>query len=198
MAALHEAHLDEETLLCVVSDHGFLPVTTELRPNVLLRDAGLIETDGKTVKSWRAYFHANGGSSALHINGSADPALTTKVRALFEPKLKEKDSGLQEILGEARISALGGNAESPLFLDAKEGFMFGDDVEGTWSSPAKSRGTHGHAPDRQALRSSLLLVGPGVKLGDVGIVKMTTIAPTLARFLGVTLAPEADAPLPIF
>ena len=36
------------------------------------------------------------------------------------------------------------------------------------------------------------------KKGDLGVIRMTAIAPTLARYLGVTLGSEADAPLPLF
>src|SRR5207302_235431 len=35
----------EETNVFVVSDHGFLPVSRELRPNVRLRKLGLLEAD---------------------------------------------------------------------------------------------------------------------------------------------------------
>ena len=49
------------------------------------------------------------------------------------------------------------------------------------------------------MNASFLIVGPGLRRkGDLGVVRMTTIAPTLARWLGVSLGPEADAPLALF
>ena len=47
-----------------------------------------------------------------------------------------------------------------------------------------------------ALHASLILSGPGVaKKGDLGIVRMTQIAPTIARWYGVRLVEGADQPL---
>jgi predicted AlkP superfamily pyrophosphatase or phosphodiesterase len=195
--ALHDAHLEESTLLAVVSDHGFLPVSSALRPNVVLKKAGLLETDASgKISAWRAYFHDNGGSAALFLKDPADTALLETVRSLFAPRLTEEGSGLQAILDAGAIAAAGGSAESPLVLDARAGFTFETTADGEWSAPTTLRGTHGHAPDREALHASLLLAGPAVKRrGDLGIVKMTAIAPTLARFLGVSLVEDADAPL---
>jgi hypothetical protein len=46
------------------------------------------------------------------------------------------------------------------------------------------------------MRASLVMVGPDVpRAGDLGVVPMTRIAPTLAKWFGVQLSPEADAPL---
>lgn len=196
LQALRDLQLDKQTLVAVVSDHGFLPVTTELRPNTVLKQAGLLETEGGAVKTWQAVFHASGGSAALHLKNPTDRALVEKVRALFTPRLSEPSSGLRAILGADRIAALGGSAEYPLVLDAKDGFVFENAATGEWSAPTVLRGTHGHSPEREALNASLLFFGPALRAHtDLGIVKMTAIAPTLAKFLGVTLGPEADAPL---
>jgi hypothetical protein len=63
--------------------------------------------------------------------------------------------------------------------------------------PGTSKGAHGHAPDREELQASLVLAGPGVSSkGDLGVVAMTRIAPTLARVLGLRLDPSAGQPLP--
>lgn len=46
------------------------------------------------------------------------------------------------------------------------------------------------------MHSSLILSGPGMKgHGNLGIVRMTQIAPTLARLLNVSLSPQADQPI---
>jgi hypothetical protein len=59
-----------------------------------------------------------------------------------------------------------------------------------------SRGGHGFDPERPEMHASLILHGgPFGGRGDLGVVRMTQIAPTLATFLGVRLSDEADAPL---
>ena len=53
-------------------------------------------------------------------------------------------------------------------------------------------GEHGHLPDLPDLHASLFLVGSGIPAGrDLGVVDMRDVAPTLARWLGVSL-PAAD------
>jgi predicted AlkP superfamily pyrophosphatase or phosphodiesterase len=190
----------DDTLFAVVSDHGFLPVTRTLRPNVLLRQAGLITVDaGGKPMDWRASFDANGGSAALRLKDPGDKDAVARARALFEPRLAEAGFGIERILGPAEIEARGGDASGEFVLDAREGFYFIASLDGEWSSASTSRGHHGYAPDRPEMYASFLVLGPGLsKKGDLGVIRMTAIAPTLARYLGVTLGSEADAPLPLF
>jgi predicted AlkP superfamily pyrophosphatase or phosphodiesterase len=200
LEALEAAGLAGRTLVAVVSDHGFLGVSRSLRPNVLLRQAGLIQVDaaGKTT-AWQAFFHANGGSAALRLDKSADPKTLDRVRALVEAKRAEPGSGIRRVLDRDEVARLGGSDETALGLDAEEGFAFADAVAGEWSSPAASKGYHGYAPDRPELWASLVVVAPGqTARGDLGVVPMTGIAPAIARWLGVSLSPLADPPLPLF
>jgi hypothetical protein len=62
--------------------------------------------------------------------------------------------------------------------------------------PTTGKGGHGFEPTLPALHASLIMTGPDVsKSGDLGIVRMTQLAPTLARWFGVRLTAEADQPL---
>ncbi len=62
--------------------------------------------------------------------------------------------------------------------------------------PTTGKGGHGFDPTMPALHASLIMAGPDVtKTGDLGVVRMTQIAPTLARWFGVRLVAEADQPL---
>jgi hypothetical protein len=186
--------------VAVVSDHGFLPVSRSLEPNTVLRDDGLVTVDPKgSVTSWRAFFHANGGSAGLVLHDPSDDALVARVRGLFEARLRDPRSGLAAVLGAERIAELGGSARWPLVLDAREGFDFSSSATGEWSVPSKGVGNHGYAPDRPELFASLILAAPGLsRRGDLGVVHMTAIAPTVAAYLGLHLGPDADAPLPIW
>ncbi len=203
LAEIDAAGLAGSTLFAVVSDHGFLPVERELRPNALLREAGLIEVDEEgEVTSWRSAFHQDGGSTALYLAepGAADAAaLVERVRGLLAPRAADPASGLREILGPERIAELGGPAEAALVLDAESGFRFVDAAVGEWSAPTTSRGHHGFAPDRPEMHAALIVRAPGLAhRGDLGIVPMTAIAPTVAAWLGLALAPEASAPLELW
>ena len=57
-------------------------------------------------------------------------------------------------------------------------------------------GGHGFDPRRPELHASLIVSGPNAQgRGNLGVVRMTQIAPTVARWLGVGLSPLADQPL---
>ncbi len=201
LSALQDAGMADHTLVAVVSDHGFLPVSTSLQPNWVLREGGFIRVDAQgQVESWQAVFHTNGGTAGLVVADTrGDDALVARVRALFEPRLHDPSSGLRGILERERIKALGGSDRWRLVLDAREGFDFSPAATGGWSVPSKKRGDHGYSPDRPELFASLILAGPGLaRTGDLGVVHMTTVAATLARYLDLRLAPEADAPLPVW
>jgi len=189
------------TLFAVVSDHGFLPTETEIRPNVLLRDAGLLTVgdDGK-VSTWRAIFWTHGGTAMLRLAEPTDQEALQKVRALFAARLAEPDSGIRALLEPEEIKALGGDPEeTPFGLDAEAGFYFQVTASGEATGPAIDRAGHGFAPTRPELFASFVVAGPGlVGSGDLGSIAMTRIAPTLAHWLGLELDPRADAPLGLF
>lgn len=200
LAALDQIGATERTAVMVVSDHGFLPVSRSLAPNTVLRGAGLVAvTPEGRVTSWQAFFHTHGGSAGLVLHDPAEEGLVARVRELFEPRVRDPRSGLRAILDSEQIARLGGAARWPLVLDAQEGFDFSPSVVGEWSAPSKGLGNHGYAPDRPDLFASLVLVAPGLsRRGDLGLVRMTAIAPTVGAYLGLHLGPDADAPLPIW
>jgi Type I phosphodiesterase / nucleotide pyrophosphatase len=202
--ALKELKLDAETLVVVVSDHGFLPTSTSLRPNVRLVEAGLItlkETavadDGPSgcetprVASWRAIFQTQDGTALLHLADPDDAGTLAKVRSLVVPDLADPDTGIAGILEAEEIEAEGGDPEvTPLVLDAQPGYRFDSDLTGDRTGPAASKGTHGYSPTHPELAAALILAGPGLEpAGDLGTLPMTAIAPRVARWLRVVLDP---------
>jgi predicted AlkP superfamily pyrophosphatase or phosphodiesterase len=194
LASLAKAkHLDD-TLVAIVSDHGFVPISTTIKPNVWLADAGLIKlgANGK-VLDYRAIFHADGGSASLRLRDDDDAETVAIVTKLLAPKLEDRASGIERVLDPDTVSALGGAGH--LVLDARDGFTFSGSPRGAWSEPTDRKGQHGHAPLRDSIRAGLVLAGPGVSHGSLGVVPMTSIAPTIARHLGLELSPRAEDPL---
>jgi predicted AlkP superfamily pyrophosphatase or phosphodiesterase len=207
--ALKELELDASTLVVVVSDHGFLPTTTSLRPNVRLAEAGLITLEEEAgagsahdaptpchpkVASWRAMFQTQGGTALLRLADPGDAEALAKVRSMFVPDLADPDSGIDQILEAKEIEAEGGDpSATPLVLDARSGYRFDADLTGDRTAPATSmgsKGTHGYAPTHPELAAALILAGPDLdEHGDLGTVAMTSIAPQVARWLRVDLAP---------
>jgi arylsulfatase A-like enzyme len=201
LAALEEAGLGNKTLVVVVSDHGFLPVREILKPNAVLREAGLLQVgESGRVESWKAYSHADSGSAAIFLaEPDPDGRRTEEVRAAFAPHLRDPREGLLRILDPEEIASLGGGEGAALVLDARDGFYFSNRADGGWREATARRGTHGHSPDRPGMQASWLLRGPGLgRIGDLGVVPMTRIAPTVARFLDLRLSPLADTPVELW
>jgi predicted AlkP superfamily pyrophosphatase or phosphodiesterase len=87
---------------------------------------------------------------------------------------------------------VGAHPDAAFGLDVVDGFYTGGGHE-TLVTDATMRGGHGFDPTRPGLQASFLLSGPSVtRRGTVGTIRLTQIAPTLARILGVGLSPEAD------
>jgi predicted AlkP superfamily pyrophosphatase or phosphodiesterase len=197
LAALAEFGMADRTLVAVVSDHGFRSATKVIRPNWLFAENGLLTVDDKgKVTSWKAIVHSHGGTASLRLADPADAATRARARALLEAKLREPGSGVAAILERAELDRLGADPEAELMLEAADGYSISRTPTGGWEGAAVDRGYHGYDPRRPAMHASLILNGPGVAAGrDLGGVPMTAIAPTLARFLGVELAPSADRAL---
>jgi predicted AlkP superfamily pyrophosphatase or phosphodiesterase len=189
------AHPD--SVIAVVSDHGFSNTTTEVNFYRAFIDAGLITlgSDGK-IASWEAEPWTSGGSVAVMLARRGDEALERKVRALLERLKADPAMRIRAIADRPEIARLGGNPEAAFYLDlmpdANSGGFKG--LEVPLSGLAGSKGMHGFFPAAAMMRSTFMLVGPGVPAGrSLGEVDMRAIAPTLAAALDVPL-PSAEQP----
>jgi len=193
IAAVRAAGRAENTTIAVVSDHGFLPVTRMVQPNAALKGAGLLTVNERgVVTGWRAYYHASGGSGYVFVK---DPADRPRVAALLEALKRNPANGIREVWNAEQLAARGSHPDAAFGLDVVDGFYSGAGHD-VLVKPSNSKGGHGFAPDRPALHSSLVMAGPTVeRRGSVGVIRMTQIAPTLASILGVSLAPDAGAPI---
>jgi len=181
--------------LFVVSDHGFAPSHTELRPAVLFREAGLIKVDaaGKPT-SWSAGVQANGGSAYIYLAKRDDEATGRAVRALLAPYVGP-GKPIKRMIGPAEIAAIGGDPEAFLALDGADGYVFQEGASGTWLKTPSARGHHGWFPDQPAMRASFLAHGRGIRPGALGEVRLVDVGPTVARWLGVPLPDATGRPI---
>lgn len=181
------------TTIAVVSDHGFLPLERQLQPNEAFKRAGLLEVDARgAVTSWKAYFHASGGSGYVHVKDVAD---RPRVAALLADLARDPANGIRTIWDREALAARGAHPDADFGVDVVDGFYTGPGHD-VLVKASTSRGGHGFAPDRPALHASLVMAGAAVaRRGSLGVVPMTSIAPTLAGILNVGLASDAGRPL---
>lgn len=196
LETLQQTGIRQNTVVAVVSDHGFLPYERILHPNALFKQEGLLTVDATgAITAWQAYFHSSGGSGYVYLREGADVALRDRVGALLERLQANPEAGVQTVWTAADLERAGAHPRAAFGLDVKNGWYTGSGHETLVTNAGRVRGGHGYAPARTELHASLILNGPGVPRRNLGVVRMTQVAPTLARILGVSLSPQADTPL---
>src|SRR5919198_356244 len=183
--------LRDRTTICIVSDHGFLPVDRDIRPNVRLKRLGAVRGDGSAGFSGEACFVANSGAGCLYaLDGDADA-----LRALAGEIAKME--GVAATWPRARFGELGLPSDHRMLADvifeAKPGYHFSDEIAGQDENGApKYRGTHGQRPDAPGNAAFFLACGPGIAPGaKLGKIQSRDVAPTLAALLRVEM-PDVD------
>ena len=191
--AVRAAGVEATTDVFVVSDHGFLPIREQIRPNALLVKAGLLTADAKgNVTGGEIATVSNGGSFFIYWLKGND--LRARVVAALQPLF---DGGeLWAVLDSSALHDLGADPEARLALDAPTGAEFTASASMPATTLMKSPGgTHGYLPSRAPLESSFIAWGPDIKPGvDLQIIRMTEIGPTVIRVMGIDDPSFGDAP----
>jgi len=185
--------------ICVLSDHGFARVDHSLALGAAFAQAGLVTLDPKSknpthVVDWKAIPQLDGGSAAIILKSPKDEATRAKVEELLRKLAADPANGIARILGKDEIARFGGRPDAAFWVDMNPNFSL---VFGEGPQLAKERkvgGTHGYAPSHPELLASFFIAGPGIAAGlNLGEIDMRSIAPTLAKMLGVSF-PSADLP----
>ena len=203
-----------ETIVAVGGDHGVMGTDRELRPNVALRQAGLLALDaqGKVdLARTRAYYSP--GQYVL-INRVSRPGGIVPVseedavrRAVGEAFRSVPDPARREAKGAARsavvldvldprtpghVPSFGGPAGGDLYLSVASGYSVSAALEGEAVQKIRPRGDHFLDPSHRTMHAGFALAGPGVAAGaDLGEIRQIDIAPTLCALLGIE--PPAQA-----
>jgi predicted AlkP superfamily pyrophosphatase or phosphodiesterase len=194
--AASRAGIGDRTYVVIVSDHGFAPIERQLQPNTVFKTEGLLRVDERgRVTEWQAYFHAEGGSGFVHLKNPEDRALVQRVSTLLDALKADPGNGIASIWTREDLARRGADPNAAFGIGMKSGFYTGAGHD-TVLVPTRNRGGHGFDPDMPELHASFILAGPAARgRGNLGVVRMTQIAPTLAQLLGITLSPGADQPL---
>jgi len=193
LAALGPDGLDRTSVL-VVSDHGFLPVSREVRPNVRLRRNGLLRLhDTGEIAGAEARFVMNHGAGWIYAGDGGD-------RARLARDLRRELAALEGVAAvwtpdEYAALGLPTPEENPragdLLVEARPGFMLSDETRGEdETGPPRYRGTHGQRPIYDDNRALFLAAGRGVTRGaTLGAITSRDVAPTLAALLDLPPVP---------
>jgi len=192
------AGLKDTTDIVVVSDHGFLPLQQQLQLNFAFKQAGLIEVDDKgKIRRWDAYYYGAGGAGFVLLKNPNDAAMRDRVGTLLRKIAADPANGIQTVWNQQELGKMGAEPRASFGIDMKDGFYtgLGHDVLVKASS---SKGGHGFAPTRPDLHASFIARGPDIgTTGNLGVIRMTQIGPTIATWFDVSLSPRADTALTV-
>ncbi len=193
--AARASEFGERVTIIVASDHGFFPIEKDIRPNVALKQLGLISSaEGETSRE--AYCVAQGGGCMVYVLNDARRSeimvqLTTELAGI---------EGVQAVITEAEFAGLGLGSRSEdlrapdLWIAAESGYSFSDAEEGEEVIVARETraGTHGYLPDQPDMLATLVISGAGVRPGTrLEKCSSLDVAPTIARLLQVEF-PSAE------
>lgn len=187
--------------VCIVSDHGFAPIDRQVNLRAAFVKAGLITPNAHrttlrspAVSDWKADAWAAGGSYLIVLKDRTDSTTLNNAGKLLRDLAADPANGIERVLDRDGIAQLGGDPEADFAVDLKIGFSAGSALDGPIVRAIKPGGTHGYAPTHQEMRAAFFISGETIRKGaDVGDIDMRSIAPTIAKYLGLRL-PSADLP----
>lgn len=184
LEAIDKAGIKDSTTVIITGDHGFVTINTAFYPNILLKQAGLL--DDEKQGNWKAMFHSGGGSAFLRVKDPADKKTIDKVYSILYA-LPEEQRKLFRILSRKELDAAGADPNAALALAASPGVTIRGNKDGALVRKAKG-GTHGYYPDFKEIQTGFVAFGAGIKKGEIiGHMQLIDIAPIISELLGLQM-----------
>lgn len=179
------AAANPQSVVAVVSDHGFARYEQTVSVNVALQKAGLIDVDADgRVTGWRAIMWSN----AIMLKDPADAETRRAVQGVLDGLVADASSGVFRYFDNAEARKQGGFPDAAFVVGVRPGFTISGRVTGALVEAHAPAGTHGLLRELHEMDSAFFLSGAGVPRGTLGRIDMRDIAPTLARLGGLALA----------
>jgi predicted AlkP superfamily pyrophosphatase or phosphodiesterase len=188
-----------QTIVAIVSDHGFAAVKSVVNLRAPLVAAGLIKLKPENpnrlpaVDSWDVQVWPSGGSAAIVLRDRKDDKVRKQVDALLAQLKSDPKNGIARVLSGDEAHKRGGFPEADWVVDAAPGFFMGPLLKGDLVIASPLKGMHGYVPDQPAMHASFFMQGTGVGKHALGVIDMRQLAPTFAKIIGVKL-PTAKQP----
>ncbi len=192
--AVQAAGFADKATFVITTDHGFKSAKRIIRPNVALKQAGLLRVQGPAITTCDAVANTLGGAAMIYVPDKAKLAALT-------PKLKDllgKLEGVERIYEPGEYASLGlptpaqNDQMADLFVVAKDGYAFthqptGDEAV-TDVTPDVYPGHHGYLASDVRLNGMFVAWGHGVQPGaQLGEIRNVDVAPTVAALLGLKM-----------
>lgn len=187
LKAIEEAGLTSSTTVIVTGDHGFQSVTTEVNPNVWLKEKGFQEN--MPEDKWQAYFYPAGGSAFLYVQRKKRKRTKRKVIQLLK-HLPSNQQKYFSIVSKKDLLKAGAAPKACLALTGENGAVFGIQTEGNAIRKRdKITGAHGYFPTSEGMHTGFVANGAGIKSGFIiKQMNLTDIAPFIAELFGINFS----------
>lgn len=173
LEAVEKSGVKENTTILIVGDHGFSNSFTIIRPNVWLKEKGLLE---------KARFQPAGGSAFLYLNQQTDSATLKEVVSIAESAIEQT---CYSVYDRSKLDSMGADPNAVLALAAKPGYVFSGGTNPVLASQT-SGGHHGYDPNHPEMMTGFIAAGAGINKGVViQDMCVTDIAPLIATLLGI-------------
>ena len=190
------------TALFVVGEHGMRPAWMTFRPNVALKNAGIVASDSSgaidltrtqaaATRGWGISVNRDTRNGGIVLRDSVDAVLDRVERAL----LAVRDSGGSPIVTQTWRSTsaaadslgLGGPAAGDLYYALAPGYYPNASASGAIVAALPvPRGEHGYPSVDRDMWPMMCVLGTGAIAKRIGPVRAIDIAPTVADWLGIS------------
>jgi predicted AlkP superfamily pyrophosphatase or phosphodiesterase len=194
LEALEEADIREKSTIFVVADHGFTLTPKAIRPNVILRQKGLLQSGaGGKISEAQIHVIPEGGIGLVYCT---DPGTVENDRKCFQ-ELFSGQEGVAEILTPEQFAEHGmphprEYTQAPdLVLVAKDGYAVSGSAEGetlitTQVEGSISIGSHAFLSTLPKMNAICVISGAAIRSGSrIDKAENIDVMPTAARLLGL-------------
>lgn len=212
--ALMDLHLERlqrlaastpNTRLFVTGEHGMRPAWLVFKPNVLLREMGMLDADttGRIIlRRTRATFSSGGWvvvNRATRKNGavpadSAQPILDRIEAALLAVRDSAGTHVVPRVFRTGTVEGdslgIGGPGGGDLYFSLAPGYYWNAGTLGPMVDSLMPQGEHGYPSIDRDMHPALCIIGGG-QARRIGDIRSIDIAPSVAEWLGI--APPGNA-----
>lgn len=194
--ATKEAGTYEQTVFAILGDHYQIDVSKMIRLNCEFVQRGWQEAakSSTTKRGWDVYAKSCDGSTYIYCDKQSSVA-PNEIRQLIESV-----EGVEAVYTTDEVVAQGGAPNCTFMVEAKAGYYFNDESEGTTieavaaseiGQPNRYKAVHGFSPQKANYQTTIMFKGPGIKEGHViKGAKLVDEGPTFAKILGLTDFPK--------
>lgn len=202
--AVRETGKIDKTTFFIVSDHGFIGTPSTIFPNLMLRDAGLLEVSlDDEIIGGEAQVLSTGGFGMIYMRDPSDFVVRDKIIDIFsnhEAIFRVYTPDEYDQIGIARPSESDQSGDLVIFCNpgfAMSASVTGDQIVVSSADEGFNLAHHGFHNDFPQMQAVFIANGNGIRSGTQleEVVSNLVVAPTVAHLLGLKMPGTVLGPL---